>query len=353
MQFGSDHYVPVLKIKRAEKAALSAIGNAHAGAVTPLLEVVKRKSDTPLNRHLDTAFKDLAQSLSNLSRCFLDPRELEPDGDSAALDVYERAASELIDFVPVVGLSRTAGLAPALEFRNGGTALRLTRAEMEAGSLSSKITAFLKKNQLPEESIDLIMDLGDVGEMVPIGVSALATRFLQSVPKHAAWRTFTISGCAFPKSMAVVGRNSFHLADRSEWVCWRDTLHAKRKALTRLPTFSDCAIQHLLGVEDFDPRTMAPSASARYTAKDHWLLVKGVSVRKILPSLQFPKIAQHVAGNSFGKFYRGPKHCLGCKCISDAANGAPRLGSLEAWRRIGTMHHITTVLEDLGSLRWP
>ena len=48
----------------------------------------------------------------------------------------------------------------------------------------------------------------------------------------------------------------------------------------------------------------------------------------------------------------GHSHCVGCAGISDAAHGAPGLGSLEAWRRLGTIHHVTTVVQALLGLAW-
>ena len=346
MLFGSDHYVPVLKIKRAEKAALAIIGGSHEDATTPLLEVVKR-TDKSLSDHLDTTFEKLALSLTKTAGCFLDAKELAPDGDPGADKVFSRATSEGIEYVPVVGLTRKAGNAPAIHHGEGSVALRLTREELEAGGITAAITQFMKANKSREEAVDLVMDMGDVGQMVSIGVSGLASKFLHAVPNHAAWRTFTISGCAFPKSMGGVGKHSFLLADRSEWVCWRDSLYKKRASLARLPTFSDCAIQHSEGVEDFDPVRMAASACARYAVNDWWLLVKGESTRKVRAGIQFPKIAKRVVNNVHGNHYQGIKHCAGCKSINDAANGAPKLGSPEAWRRLGTIHHVATVLKDL------
>lgn len=43
MTFGSNHYVPVLKIKRGEKKALQAISSTLQPEITPLLEIVKEK----------------------------------------------------------------------------------------------------------------------------------------------------------------------------------------------------------------------------------------------------------------------------------------------------------------------
>jgi len=189
--------------------------------------------------------------------------------------------------------------------------------------------------------------------MIVAGIAALTKAFLADVPDHNNWRTFTLSGCAFPKSMGVVGRNSHEFIQRSEWIVWRDHLHARRGSLSRLPTFSDCAIQHPAGVEGFDFRKHQSSATIRYTLDNNWLLIKGVSTRKTPPSEQFPNLAMQLVYGHLSSHFYSNNHCYGCSGTNDAANGLPRLGSLEVWRRLGTIHHITTVARGLAELTFP
>ena len=107
--------------------------------------------------------------------------------------------------------------------------------------------------------------------MIPAGVESLTNAFLDDVPDHASWRTFTVSACAFPTSMGGVERHSHQFVERADWIAWRNNLHGRRGQLARLPSFGDCAIQHLQGVEGFDPRTMQVSASIRYAREQDWL----------------------------------------------------------------------------------
>jgi hypothetical protein len=123
--------------------------------------------------------------------------------------------------------------------------------------------------------------------------------------------------------------------------------------LDRLPTFSDCAIQHPTGVEGFDPRIMQASASIRITQLDHWLLVKGVSTRNIPASSQFPGLARQLVYGNLARYFAGAGHCAGCAQMFDAANGAPKLGTAEIWRRLCTIHHITRAVEMIAGLTWP
>ena len=351
MTFGSDHYVPVLKVKRAEKAALRLLSTSIRAKVTPLLEIVER-TDKALDAHLDTAFNGLAVAVSGFNRCFIDTREIKPDGHAGAEAVFQRAAACGVVFTPVTGISRTADVAAAKGHRTHGLALRLQRDEFEAGGLGARISAFMAEHGLAPGDTDLIVDLGAVDNMISVGVERLAAAFLGVVPDHTIWKTLTVSASAFPLSMGVVNRDGHLLAERADWRAWRNGQFASRNRLLRLPTYSDCAIQHPKGVEHFDPIKMKGSACIRYTAGDTWLLIKGKSTRVTLPSLQFPSLATQFVYGHLRSHYKGANHCSGCSSIKAAADGAKGLGSLEVWRRLGTIHHITTVVEELGSLPW-
>ena len=352
MDFGPRHYVPVLKAKRGEKAALGQISLAFRHQITPVLEIVER-TDKELDAHLTTAFKGLAESLQGYPNCFLDARAIKEDGPNAAAAVFGRAAQEGINFTPVTGISRTADLEAALMYyQDRGLVLRLTRDEVEQGNLPGKIDHFLNGYHLKGSEIDLIIDLGAVDHMVGAGVSALSDYFLHSIPHPDSWRTLTMTACAFPMSMSVVQRHSYTEVKRADWIAWRN-LYDRRDKLDRLPRFGDYAIQHVVGVEQFNPVIMAVSATIRYTLEEDWLLVKGESTKSIPPSLQFPVLAARLVYGDLAQHFLGPDHCGGCSSIKAAADRAPRLGSAEAWRRLGTIHHISRVMDQLNSLTWP
>ncbi len=355
MTFGPHHYVPVLKVKRGEKSALSSISRGTQQRITPLLEIVERKPDKSptVDAHLKTAFKGLADSVRSYSRCFLDAREIANEGPAAAAEVFRRAAAEGINFAPVTGLSRSVDIGAALSHRTHGLVLRLTREEFEAGGLATNLRAFMNRHSLAPEEIDLIIDLGPVDNMVTDGVVALTNAFLADVPDHPRWRTFTVSACAFPLSMGGIDRHSHQFVERADWLAWRNNLHSQRDTLPRLPTFSDCVIQHPRGVEGFNPRMMQVSASVRYTLVDRWLLLKGESTRITPPSTQFPDLATLLIYGHLQPNIAGQDHCDGCASMKASADGASGLGSAEVWRRLGTIHHITTAVEQLDLLPWP
>ena len=358
MILGPDFYVPILKVKRGEKAALGLLSPQVRGRMVPFLEIIERRAPpgrarTSLDTHLKNQFDKLGPTVAPFQRFFLDCREIESEGPTVAADVFARAAQLSTPVIPVTGISRTVDTAAVISNRQNGVAIRLTRAEFEAGKVPGALPAFTKKHSLEHEDTDLIVDLGAVDAMITPGVAALAQAFLADVPDKKRWRSLTVAGCAFPQSMGVVDASSYDLIDRAEWLAWRDNLYQGREQLERLPTFGDCAIQHPAGVEGFDPRIMSASASIRIVQSDQWLLVKGVSTESVAASIQFRGLATRLVYGDLKPYFAGAGHCAGCAQIFDAANGKANPGTPEVWRKLGTIHHITRAVELISALFWP
>ncbi len=346
-------YIPLLKLKRAEKQALEMLDDPTAAEIIPLFEIVEMKADgPPLEKHLRTAFTGLRSSLRRSPAYFLDAHEIKNAGPDGAQRTFEAAKNLALPFFPVTGLSRTADLAPALEFSDHGLAIRLTRSEFEEGKIPRRLLSFVKRRKIELRKTHLIVDLGAVDQMVTDGVEAMISQFLPLVPRAAAWRTLTLVACAFPKSMGVATKNSETRVERSDWKGWRGACYEKRNTLPRLPTYADGGIQHPSGVEGFDFRTMQVSATIRYALDEEWLLVKGRSTEVTPERDQFPDLAQRLVRGS-GSF-AGPRHCRACEGIARAAGGAPKgYSRAEDWRRLGTAHHITRTVQQLRALPLP
>ncbi len=353
MNFDAHHYVPVLKVKLGEKKALANVSDLLRSRITPFLEIVERSPDKTIDAHLKTSFNGLAEATSLYTRCFLDVREINSDGPGAAEATFERATEEGINFTPVTGLSRIVDVAAAMLHKSNGIAIRLTLEEFEKGLIHRGLSQFVEDHKLTQDEVDLIVDLGPVDQLVLAGVSRMAAGFLAEIPDPTLWRTLTLSACAFPASMGGVERNSHRFVERNAWLVWRDELYVNRKQIPRLPTFSDCGIQHTAGVEGFDFKTMQSSAAVRYACSDAWLLIKGEGTKNNPARLQFPGLATQLVYGHLRDHYAGTGHCVGCESIKNAADGAPNLGSAGVWRRLGTIHHLTTALECLDNLTWP
>ena len=354
MTFGPHHYVPILKCKRAEKTALQALTPVVRGRLTPLMEIVEVKPGKTIAGHLNTAFHSMNAAFAGGAQFFLDAREVSTASAAAARQVFDRAAGLALAFVPVTGISRPATeTQAALAHAQRGICLRVTKPELEQGGLDARLLAFLSAHGLDPDGVDLVMDMGAVENLIPATVQTIADEFVSTLGALRPWRTLTLSGTAFPRSMGVTASNTHVFIARTEWNAWTQ-LHGRRRGLARMPSFGDAAIQHPSGVEGFDPRIHQVSASIRYTVASDWLLIKGSSTRITPASVQFRRLAaQLVSRGPLARFFAGAAHCYGCQDAVRAARGAPRLGSAEVWRRIGTQHHLTTVVGQMASLSWP
>ena len=174
-------------------------------------------------------------------------------------------------------------------------------------------------------------------------MAGIARGFIDAVPRILEWRSLTLLGSAFPQSMGVVPTGGELAIPRVEWLSW---LRLNEKVERRL-TFGDYGIQHP-ETGDFDPRKMTMSACIRYTLEREWLLVKGQATKLVSASEQFPALATRLLAHPG---YPGAAHCRGCGDVEACAAGAPNLGSLEAWRRIGTVHHLTSTVGQIASLK--
>lgn len=145
------------------KTALELVAPNLRKHITSLLEIVewrKRQEKPTLSSHLDTAFKDLTKRLQWYPRCFLDARELTPEGPTAARRMFRRAAAAGIPFVPVTGISNRVDTSAAMGNRNRGLAIRLTREDFEVCDLTSSLPTFMKRHGIGFADTDLIVDLG-------------------------------------------------------------------------------------------------------------------------------------------------------------------------------------------------
>ncbi len=346
MTFGYDHYVPILKAKQGEKKALGAILPGLRKRITPFIEFVER-TDKPIQGHIDTVFKGLAEAVLGYGRCFFDLKELECEGTAALELAYERATEEAILFVPVIGLGNDSATSVGLANAENGLSLRLNRVDLERASLSDVVGKFLAKINLEPEGVDLVIDLGSIEDLIVPGVISLTKQFVASIPHVLRWRTLTVSSCAFPKSMGIVDRNSHLLHPRADWVSWVRGQLAQRRTAKRVTTYSDRAIQHPLGVEGFDPTKMQASASIRYATPEDWLLIKGQGTKTLSTTIQFPNLAQKLVSGTLSGSYMGEGHCVGCEGIFKCSHGTKGFGSAGVWRRLGTIHHLTVVANSL------
>lgn len=356
-------YVPILKAKLGEFSALADLAPAIKPSIVPLLEVPPipwdYENEAPakaIDAHVGPVVEKIRTSWGSAQIAYLDldllADEVLASGTHPVEALFGEAAAAGLMLIPVAGVDRSAAdiaAVAAVVARDGrGMCLRLVPDDLLPGqgpSLSSRIDAVLAGTGTTPPTVDLILDLG----AIPTGQAAVLTiawsAVIPTLPYLDQWRTFTLAATAFPAALTGMPGGSITPLTREEWQLYQTLVGSP---LARRPDFGDYAIAHP-ELADVDPRLMQMSASIRYATDSEWLIVKGRSVRR-LGFEQTRELSRLLLARPEA---RPAAHCAGCSYITRRATGAVSSGNATTWRRVGTIHHLTTVVEQLTILNAP
>ncbi len=375
MPFDYRHYVPILKGKQGELDALGKTSKKLISGFTPLLEVPPISptylpgQDDPIpsktiDAHVVYIGEKFAEALTNYPSVFVDGYYIETedeleDGSSPIDAVFQSLRQQTVPFIPVLGLDRVEDYAEsvkkAIEADKRGCCLRLFESDLESiVELGPQIDSILKFLGLKAKDVDLLVDFGP-----KVPSKAALPYQIDALPLVNDWRTLTVAASAFPVDMSGVAQNSIEEIDREEWISWL-SLRGKRKALQRMPTYGDYAINHPV-LSEIDPRIMSMSPNIRYSDSTNYVVAKGQAIprkkkkptpqeeaarEKLLPKVQYPQLAAKIKKHPS---WKGEKFSWGDKFI-DACSRKECVGSATNWRAVGTCHHIAVVVQQIASL---
>jgi len=375
MPFDHRHYVPILKGKQGELDALANTSKKIISDFTPLIEIPPIPpsylpgQDDPvpaktIDEHVIYVGQKFAEALKNYHDVFVDGYYIETedelnDGSSPVDAVFKSLRANKISFVPVVGLDRVEdyveSVKAAVEIDGNGCCLRLVESDLESiVELQPQINSILKAINLKAANVDLVVDFGP---RVP-SKAALPYQ-IDALPQLKDWRTLTVAASSFPVDMSGISQNSIEEIEREEWLSWV-SLRTKNKALQRMPTYGDYAINHPI-LNEIDPRLMSMSPNIRYSSETSYVLAKGQAIPRkkknatkqeeaaranLLPNVQYPKLAKKIKNH---KSWQGEKFSWGDKFI-DACSRKECVGSATNWRAVGTCHHIAVAVRQIANL---
>ena len=355
-------YMPILKGKEGEFAALEALSGDVRNVLLPLVEVprvpydyINERAAKSLDAHLNSVAQRLAKCWGNGQPIYLDVPWLGEDEQitnaaHAMQRVLANCAGLALRVVPVVRVGShvdyiESAAHHAAECRTG-VAIRLTvdnfAEEVDTARELEQLQSHLGDAQASE--IDLLIDLEDVGRD---GRDLLVVRYvLTAVPNVMSWRRVVIAGASFPEDLSEIDAASTTKLPRREWQLWQ----ALWRRPDRLPRhdliYGDYGIAHPIPKE-LDPRTMRMSASVRYTTEEDWLIVKGRNVRQY-GFEQYHDLSRLLVSHAD---FCGPNFSWGDQFIADCARGKQGPGNATTWRKVGTNHHLTFVTRQLAKSR--
>jgi len=362
MKFDHRHYVPCLRWKQGEYQAVLRLPDTTKRVFMPLIEVPgigwdfeEKKAKKTIDEHLDPFTKRVRKKWGN-SPCFVDfnlikTTERMENGLHPVCFVFDGLREMQCSAIPVTGVDRDSAyqeeIKKILNKDNSGVCLRIKIEQAARSSVQEEVDSLLTALGIQAVECDLILDLGAPTNFVPLeGFSKAIQAIVNDLPYLNKWRTFTVLGTSFPKTMSGIKKGG-EVVIRHEWQLYKMLVAGFRKAGLRLPTFGDYAINHP-EIPELDWRVVKPSASIRYTIDDHWYIVKGDNVRdeKYGKFKQYRKLSRIVLDS---RYYCDSTFSWGDNYIQECADGTGKTGHLPMWRQVGTNHHIEKVTQDIAS----
>ena len=351
-------YVPILKGKEGEFAALEELKPEIKVQVKPLIQIPAvpfnfstGKSAKTLYEHIRTLPERIRRSLGGqlfyLETPYFGTNE-QIDDDRCALGMLLEESTKLqLRPIPVLSTSSSAGCRAAVRTftsSGGSVCLRLSISDFDENiDTEEEVRRLLGEVGMRSASEnDLIIDFGDLRP--DINRSLLLVRsVLSMIPERERWASIIFAAASFPEDLSGVNSSSVANIPRQEWSVW-EALQRKPALIPPNLVFGDYAISHP-EPRELDPRVMRMSASIRYTAPDSWLIVKGRNVSQYGFEQYFDLCRALVQRPE----YRGQEFSWGDSYIWDCAEQAKGPGNATTWRKVGVNHHITLVARQLTS----
>jgi hypothetical protein len=335
--FNHRQYVPVLRWKSSEREALCNLDSILKKNITPVFELVpqdfeKGSTTSILKNHAS----QIAKSWGWNDLFFIDFHLLGENRATYCLPEFaSQADSYNLQAGLVTGLNRSDSYQSAMKAALGKTkrelCFRISAYDLrQAGfqkALKERLAFFGKK----PADVHLAIDFESVRDPLP-EIAA----FINTVPNVNDWRSFTIIAGAFPKDLSNLKKNGQYELPRNDWLMWKDYATT---AKGRIPSFGDYTIQH--GVfEEHEGKHFNFSASLRYTAGEHWVIMRGEGVKNENGAgfEQFPAQAQLLLERVE---FRGPQFSHGDLYIHTMAQQFTKSGQLKDWLVATFNHHLT------------
>lgn len=355
-------YVPMLKGKEGEFAALEVLRADVKEQLMPFIEIPDVPYDYANERPSKTLDEHIAGVPERLRRCWLDAplylhlpwtasEERIQDGRVALEPVLAECVSLDVRAVPVVWRASSSDqLAVAGRYAattGTGICIRLLVEDFgEDIDIETEIERLVSSlGGIELNDIDLVIDLGDLGTQANRDV-LIARSVFSMIPESHRWKRIILAAASFPEDLSEVTAATIRTLPRREWALWK-ILQRRPNLLPRQDlVFGDYAIAHPIPKE-LDPRIMQMSASIRYTTPDDWLVIKGRNVRQYGFDQYFELCKELIERPE----YCGREFSWGDRYIDDCANGMTGPGNATTWRKVGTNHHLTLVIQELARMR--
>lgn len=359
--FNSDHYVPILRGKAAEYAALGETTDETKDLLTPLIELPPIAWD-PDDGESDSPDRSIAKLANTVDRrwgsgrpFFLElgliPSEPAIAGGVHPVEyVFDDCRSKELEAIPVTSPGRDdafqAAVGEAVKADARGACIRLSGEDFDdVESAIEETDGLLGRFGIERNDTDLVLDFGAVSveQVGPMVLAAVAV--INSILHLDEWRTLIWAGTSFP-SVQNYRPRTINTADRGEWHIWQGI--RSRGSLPRKPSFADYTINGVQSDYDVSAAFYQSSPNLRYTADDNFVIWKAKHPRHGFD--QFNEICKSAIQRTE---FREAGFSEGDAYIARCAEDKDGPGNATKWRQAGVNHHLASVADQIANLPLP
>lgn len=359
-----NHYVPILKCKAGELAALKSIGDEIKNSITPLLCIhpvplayPPEKGDPypskSVSKHLEDVAKKLSAAWGSEKSVIVD-FDLPVDALAGTAHYltffFDLLLGDEVKLIPTYGPDRDgddlylSSLKSFVPSKCKELCIRLTWQDVELyGELNQKIIDIMKLFSINEKMVHIVFDVRSIEPEEIDGKCEIIVKAINSLSNLNEYKSLTVSAAGIPKDMSKFKASSENNQIRSDYKMWG--LISDKKP-NRKPLFSDYCIVNPDAAE-VDPRKMSRSARIRYTTDKDWLILKGKGYKKSPASIQNHELSKALITH---KKYMGEGYSVGDGFINKCAKKSIGPGNAQQWVAAESNHHITHVVRQLSKV---
>lgn len=337
-------YLPILKGKGAEYAALQEAYPHHWADMVPLIEVLSEPvgDDEPaFKQRILIIGAGLAASIPEGKEVAICTRFLDDKYRDQAhlLDMACRLIAKASGrtVIPVVTQVLTHADLQRLHAGFEEVILRIATPTTESMQVAGYVKN-LTDSGFTKKQIHLLIDQESIVKR-DIAPTAAAVKPFLTAAIAAGCRSVTLAGGSFPLTLAGY-KQGIHPIPRVDWQVWS---RIKKEADFANVRYSDYTVTNPDMPEAVDPAVIKPAIAIRYASTTDWFLFKGGPYRKGTPG-DYTGLCQLLmahASYSGAKFSHGDAEYA--KKAGSTGKVAASNGQPQKWRQDATSHHLAFV----------
>lgn len=377
-------YIPILKWKAAEMAALANESDKNKAHITPLIELVlpsvnahkdkerkKKKTEEEIhsemvNKLITKRFFEIPEEIYKFwgsNEVYLDVTLLHNKDKTNELKIdalnalTKKAKIKELNIIPVINLADDHLIIDCVinlisDQLINEVCLRITQSSLsDSDVLNEKISNFINYINIPKQKIHILIDLKYLNPESEIYSDLFDCA--QKIYKLKEFKEFIFSSGSFPIDMSDCSLEETAYLPRADWNSWK--INTTKKELNRVPVYSDYSIRHPIYNDSL--QFFESTSTLKYTLESEWMIMKGKKrALELYLTHAYLLVKQPEFKNA--TFGNGARFSWGDNQISKKAqhfevyrrdNSVKGMGRTWDWIAFGINHHTAMVMHQLSN----